>query len=191
MILIITRHGETEGNVAKLNAGPEDPLTPKGKEQAKQLAERLKHQHLDAIYTSPYPRSLQTAEAIAQFHPKIPFYEIHELREMDHGSYRDKPTDKVDWNIMPADVESRTSLFKRSQHVLAQALKDYPQGSVLFVAHNAVNKALIRVIRNLDPEDRSSMPQSNTNLTIFEISDAGSKEILLNETKHLHVNLTR
>ena len=42
MKLIITRHGETEGNVKRILAGTNDTITKKGKEQASKLSKRLK-----------------------------------------------------------------------------------------------------------------------------------------------------
>ncbi len=96
-----------------------------------------------------------------------------------------KRIDAVDWYSMPKDVESRSSLFKRAQQMILKAIKRYPDSTVLFVSHNALNKALIRVLRKWLPEDKTSISQENTAITIFEVSDNKSKELLFNCTKHL------
>jgi broad specificity phosphatase PhoE len=185
MKLIITRHGETKGNVKRILADIDDPLTAKGKEQARKVAERLKDEKIDAIFSSPIIRAKETAQIIAKYHPKSEFIIADELKEMELGSYLNKGFDEVDWDDMPKDVESRTSMFKRGKSIVENAIKKYPNGTVLFVSHNAMNKAIIRYLRKCDPEERKSMPQGNTAITIFEITKKGNEEILFNCMKHL------
>lgn len=65
MRLYLIRHGETIWNEKGLWQGIADvPLNEKGKDQAKKLAERLKR--VDAIYSSPLKRCLETAREIAE-----------------------------------------------------------------------------------------------------------------------------
>ena len=83
MRLILTRHGETEENVAGISQGQLLPgkLTDKGIEQAKKLASRLKDEKVDAIYSSDLARSADTAKIIAKYHSKVKFHLAKELRE--------------------------------------------------------------------------------------------------------------
>jgi broad specificity phosphatase PhoE len=185
MRLLITRHGETEGNVKRILAGVNDPLTKNGIAQAEKLARRLKQVNIAAIYTSPISRAKRTALIIAKYHPKAALHVTKSLEEMHLGSYEEKGFDDVDWKNMPATVESRKSLYARTKKLLAIVMKKHARETVLFVGHNAVNKALLRVLRNLDPDDPSSIPQSNTNLTICTLGKNGCKELLFNCTKHL------
>ena len=65
----ITRHGESESNVARtLNCkiDPKNTLTEKGIEQAKKAAKELKKKDITIIYCSPLQRTKQTAEIIAE-----------------------------------------------------------------------------------------------------------------------------
>lgn len=65
MKLYLIRHGETIWNEKGLWQGITDvPLNEKGREQAKKLANSL--ERVDAIYSSPLKRSLETAEEIAR-----------------------------------------------------------------------------------------------------------------------------
>ncbi|MFA4887357.1 MAG: histidine phosphatase family protein [Candidatus Nanoarchaeia archaeon] len=185
MKLLVTRHGETEGNVKRILAGVKDELTVKGVEQAKKLAKRLKNEKIDAIYSSPILRAKRTTEEIVKYHKNVDFHLVDELREGDLGSYKYKPMDRVDWNNLPSDVENKTSLYRRAKKIVNKAFKKYPKGTVLFVAHNGINKAIIRVIKNLHPEDKISIPQHNTALTVCEINSKGKKIKLFNCTKHL------
>ena len=44
----------------------ETPLTKEGERQAQAIGERLRHVHIERLYSSPYPRALATAEVIGQ-----------------------------------------------------------------------------------------------------------------------------
>jgi broad specificity phosphatase PhoE len=185
MKLIITRHGETEGNVKRVLADISDPLTSKGVKQAEAVSERLKNEKIDAIFSSPIKRAKETAQIIAKHHPNAKFIIVDELKEMELGSYLNKGFDEVDWDLIPDDVENKTSLYKRAKKVIERVLEEFSSGTVLFVAHNAINKAMIRFVRKWHPEDKRSIPQGNTAISIFEISAEDRKEIIFNCTKHL------
>lgn len=185
MKLIITRHGETEGNIKKILADIDDPLTSKGREQAKKVSDRLKNEKIDAIFSSPITRAKETAQIIAKHHQNADFIIVDELKEMELGSYLNKGFEEVDWDLMPEDVESRSSMYRRAKIIIEKVLEKYPNGTVLFVSHNAMNKAIIRFLRKWHPEDRKSIPQGNTAITIFEISEKERKEIIFNCTQHL------
>jgi probable phosphoglycerate mutase len=185
MKLIITRHGRTEGNIKRILADVHDPLAPEGIKQAEAVSERLKDEKIDVIFSSPLIRAKKTAQIIAKHHPGTKFIVVDELREMELGSYTNKCWDDVDWDLMPDDVENRTSLYERGKVIIERVLEEYPTCTVLFVAHNAINKAMIRFLRKWHPEDRQPIPQGNTAITIFEISAEERKEIIFNCTKHV------
>ncbi|MCY3709986.1 MAG: MSMEG_4193 family putative phosphomutase [Caldilineaceae bacterium] len=65
--LFLIRHGENEWTERGALAGrtPSVPLNEKGKEQAQQIAERLKDQPISAVYSSPLLRCLETAQPLA------------------------------------------------------------------------------------------------------------------------------
>ena len=68
--VILVRHGETDWNKARrVQGGNSDTqLNQSGKEQAESLALRLKQEEVQAIYSSPLLRALDTAQAIARHH---------------------------------------------------------------------------------------------------------------------------
>lgn len=185
MKLIITRHGQTEGNIKRILSDVDDELSLKGKEQAKKLSSRLKEEHIDLIVSSPIKRAKETAEQVAKFHPEAKFILADELKEMELGSYLNKGFDEVDWVNIPSDVESRTSMFNRIKILFEKVYLNYSDKTVLFVAHNALNKSLIRFLRSEDSEDRKAIPQDNTAITIFEIKGELKNELVFNSTSHL------
>lgn len=60
------RHGESEANVARVHGSAKYPLTEKGKEQARFIAERCKNLPIQKIVASSMIRAQQTAEVIGE-----------------------------------------------------------------------------------------------------------------------------
>ncbi len=67
--IYLVRHGATELTAEDRFAGSTDvPLSDEGRDQIAELAERLRCDKLDAVYTSPMVRTLETARVIAAPH---------------------------------------------------------------------------------------------------------------------------
>ena len=64
----LVRHGQTEWNKKLTVRGRIDsPLNEDGHREAEAIAEALKDKNIDAIYTSPLMRSIETAQPTAKF----------------------------------------------------------------------------------------------------------------------------
>lgn len=93
LCLLFVRHGETQDNIDKILQGWRDTsLTENGHKDAQTVAEKIKDQHIDAIYYSPLIRMVQTIEPIIKDHPNVPLHEDPDLRgqgmgELEGGSY--------------------------------------------------------------------------------------------------------
>lgn len=91
--LLFVRHGETQDNLDKILQGWRDTsLTENGHTDARTVADKIKDQHLDAIYHSPLIRMVQTIEPIIKDHPDVPTYKDPDLRgqcmgELEGGGY--------------------------------------------------------------------------------------------------------
>ncbi len=81
------RHGESEANVLQVvsNRGMQHPLTGKGREQARALAGSLLPAGIQAIFTSPLLRAVQTAEILAE-RLGVAFQVTDALAEYDCGA---------------------------------------------------------------------------------------------------------
>jgi broad specificity phosphatase PhoE len=187
MRLILVRHGKTEGNEKEILEGPEGKLSKTGKDQIKKLGLRLKSEKIDAIFSSPYRRASDTSEEIAKHHQGIKIIFSDELKEINRGSLWGKRYDDIDPANFPQDMEAEESLIKRSKKILDLAYNKYPRGTVLFSAHNTINKIITSLIINRDyREIKKKNPQSNTGVSIFDFHEDGSRRIILeNCTSHL------
>jgi probable phosphoglycerate mutase len=81
----LTRHGETEWSASGRHTGRTDiPLTPKGEEAARGVAERLKGLAFQAVWSSPSRRAFDTCK-LAGFGERAE--KKADLQEWDYGAY--------------------------------------------------------------------------------------------------------
>jgi phosphoserine phosphatase len=66
MKLYLVRHGESDGNANRIHQDAQVPLSPRGLQEARVLAERLCDVPIDTIISSPFQRALQTATVIGE-----------------------------------------------------------------------------------------------------------------------------
>ncbi len=94
--IILVRHGENEWVKKNRLAGwiPGIHLNEKGRDQAKQVAQRLAVLPIKAIYTSPVERCKETAEYIARLHQKE-IIELDEVGEVKYGKWEGEKIKKL------------------------------------------------------------------------------------------------
>jgi len=195
MKLIITRHGETEENNTGIIQGHQPGhLSEQGVKQARKVAIRLKDESIDCIYSSDLNRAADTAREIAQYHPDVPLEFVKELRERYLGGWQGKTRKELgfgsDINLMgffPKDGETSEELFNRASNFLDTIFSNHHDKTVLSVAHNGINKALIAVITGKGSTDIKSIEHlHHTSVSVFEIKKDKSCSIhIFNCTKHL------
>lgn len=188
MKLILVRHGETIENVNDTILGQgQGTLSEFGIEQAKKLAQRLKNEKIDVIYSSDLKRAKDTAAEVHKFHPNIPIYYSPELRERDFYNFDGQSVSSIDWDNIQDKIESRESMYGRAKKILDEAYLKYPNDTVLFVGHNGINRSMTALIMNKGAEYMKELEHfKNTSVSVFEIrEDKNHKVVLLNSADHL------
>ena len=196
MKLIITRHGETEENVAGILMGHlPGVLSTNGINQAKKLALRLKDEKINFIYSSDLTRASDTAKEIAKYHKNTPIEFTKELREKNLGEFEGKKKSDLGWDnnnfmatsVEPQNGESLENLYLRAKNFLSNTFKKHDKNTILLVAHNGINKAIVSVITKVGIENiKTAENFKNTSLSVFDIDkNKNYKMILFNDTKHL------
>ena len=108
--IYITRHGETQENIAGILQGWLDgTLSEQGRQQSEDLGKRLKKMGLvfDAIYSSDLGRARETAEIIkAQMGYERPVEYCFELRERDNGMLNTKTIKEVNGDISLLEMKA-------------------------------------------------------------------------------------
>ena len=119
-------------------------LNEKGREQARQVAERLSAEPIDAVVASDLRRAIQTAEIIAAPHNLV-VKTTELLRERDWGSFTGRYIPDLRGETWPDDIESEEALLHRALAFLQYITTTYPDKRVVAVGHGIVNKAILAV----------------------------------------------
>lgn len=155
--IIFEAHATSLDNENHLSSGHFDiSLSPLGEKQAKELGERYKDQHFDAIFVSDLQRSFKTAEIA--FGDKFPIIRDKRLRECDYGDLTRHPSDEVE----PQKVnhikepfpngESYEDCLKRMKDFLDELKQKYDDRhkNVLIIGHRATQYGLDYWINGID-----------------------------------------
>jgi len=196
--LILARHGETVWNVEKIYRGRADVnLDEVGVKQAGLLGKYLSNWELEAIYSSPLRRAIDTANIIARYQ-KIGIQIAEGLIDFDYGEWQSLseqtaknlyPALHDEWHNNPHKVrmpggESLEDVKKRAIKVVNAVLSEY-QGSVLLVSHRVVNKVLICSLLGLGNSYFWNIKQDVSGITIFNYVDGRFVLTRHNDTSHL------
>ena len=175
--LILVRHGETEGNVAKKldTALPGAPLTERGIAQAKTLGERLRGTDIAVLAASKALRAKQTAEilAAATGHDVEIVDGVHEAQAGDLEDRTDEEAHKAfrdvfhAWHIgdLSAKVpggESGTDVLDRYLPTVARLRSRLADGDVVLVSHGAAIRLVGRHLGQVPGEFASRNHLDNT-----------------------------
>lgn len=163
MKLFLVRHGETAWNQQRRvqGGGSDIPLTPRGQEQARRVAQALQGEGIEALYSSPLSRARSTAQAIAEA-LSLPVTVMEEFEEMDTGDLdgltfeslpRDHPDFWQEWRLGTGSLrwpggESLEEMGERTWRGVLRLQEKHPQGTVAVVAHTfTVLTILLQALR--------------------------------------------
>ena len=158
--IYIVRHGQSEANDPD-RYGLDTNLTEKGKQQAKAIAQRLKHHHFDAIYSSPLIRAKETAETIAAEH-NLAVVTKEKLKERYSGVIEGRKVAEVDEELrdvlkqrheLPYEQwkkitiaegrETDEQIMGRFITALREIAVDHPNQTVLIGSHKGLMRTLL------------------------------------------------
>lgn len=199
--ILLVRHGETEWNRLHRFQGRSDvPLNPKGNNQARALGLALKNETIDAIYSSPLKRALETACHIAQFHPSIPLIKESGLIEMDLGDFegmeaqqwkKEHPDFRKAWEKNPSTLfmpqgESLNDVQQRAVKTLLRISESCaPESTIVICSHNFVIASLLCFASQTPLDHFRKLRQDTAALNILYLDGTDCQIEKVNERTHL------
>lgn len=200
MRMIIVRHGESEWNRIHRYQGQLDaPLSELGLRQAEALAERLRNETIDHIYTSPLQRAAHTARAIAHHHPDVPVTNADALLEIHHGEWQGKYAEEIvaqyaeglrEWREHPTRSqmpggESFSNILKRSLDFRDEAYARHNEQTILVSTHDVVVKILVADALGMDMDRINRIWVTNASISVIEYGEDLPYLVSLSEACHL------
>ena len=199
--VILARHGETEWNKKHLLQGSrsDTPLNQTGMQQAQALAERLKDEQINAIYSSPLQRAMYTARVIAQNHG-LEVIPLPLLREIDMGEMEGVPSANLKMHFVEfigqaeADQqpitlpggESLGDVQRRAWKAIESAAAQHSAGTIVAVTHYFVIVALVCQVLNLPLPQSIHLRLNPGTITTFTRESNNSVHLdLFNEGCHI------
>jgi alpha-ribazole phosphatase/probable phosphoglycerate mutase len=157
LTIIFEAHGTTFDNEAHLSSGHNDvALSPLGEQQSREMGERYKDDHFDAIFCSDLQRAYKSAEIA--FGDKWPIIKDARLRECDYGDFTQHPSAEVDIE-KPQRIhtpfpngESYEQTTARMKSFLDDLKKDYDGKRVMIIGHRATQYGLDNLINSVSLE---------------------------------------
>jgi broad specificity phosphatase PhoE len=190
MTILLVRHGETDGNAARILQRPDMPLNERGIRQAERLALRLVALGFVHILCSDLLRARMTAAPLAA-RCGIAIEESPLLQERNFGDLRGMPyaalaEDPFGPDVAPPNGEDWPTFHARVADAFAfiASRRRSVNGTLVVITHGLVCRALVE--RHALLLEGVIVPErfDNTSITVLH-EDAPHGVSLINCTRHL------
>ena len=198
--VILVRHGETDWNRSRrIQGGKSDTqLNSEGWQGAESLAQRLKSEEIQAIYSSPLQRARDTAQPIARYH-QIKIELEPSLKEIDVGELEGVSIAEVGKRLsqlltihsqddtlpkMPGG-ESLAEVQQRAWSAMQRLVDRHPDGTFIVVSHYFTILTIICAVLNLPLSQIIRLRLEASSISIIIFDEQAPRLTLFNDTCHL------
>lgn len=196
--LLLIRHAENDFVRSGKLAGwtPDIHLNDEGKRQAEALGQRLAAAKLQAVYSSPLERAVETAQAIAQHHSGLDFHIEEDIGEAHYGQWTGRPLRQLArtrlWQIVqrcPSQArfpegESIREMQVRAVGAIERIIERHSTGEVVVVSHADVIKAVVAYYAGMPLDMFQRIVIAPASISIIGVQKMGVSIIRLNDTSH-------
>jgi len=198
-LIYLARHAATPANQQQImqGQGVDMDLSDLGREQARRLGRFLSNRRIDAVYSSPLRRALETAHAVAAHHG-LDIATTPELREVDVGRWEGRARDWIVAHDAAAyesflaaphvagypDGEKYSDVLQRARPALLRIAERHPGGSVAVIAHSVVNRTLLADVIGISDSFVPSLRQDNACLNVLRWNGSAMQLVQFNASLH-------
>jgi broad specificity phosphatase PhoE len=198
--VILIRHGQTSWNQSRrIQGGNNDTvLDEEGKRQCRCLAERLKKENINAVYSSPMNRAMGTAQWIAESH-NLDVIEEPAFREMNCGSLEGAETGDIGSRLQKLVMggsedellfkscggESCDQLQIRAWTAILDKVEKHQEGTIVVVSHYFVLASILCAAVGIPATQLGRFRMGVTSICIVSFDSYGPFLSLFNDHCHL------
>jgi probable phosphomutase (TIGR03848 family) len=197
--LLLIRHAVNDFVKTGRLAGwtPAVHLNALGKAQAAALGERLAKTHIDAIYSSPLERTLETAQAVAEHHPHLAVQALAEIGEVRYGDWQGGELSKLSGRKMWRTVqlyptrarfpngEAMRDSQLRAVNAIEQLVEAHPRQRLAVVSHSDIIKMILAHYLGVHLDLFQRLEISPASLSVLHLGVGRPTIALMNETHYL------
>ena len=195
--VLLIRHGENEWTQSHKLAGrtPGVHLNKHGQKQAKALGKRLAKMKLTAIYASPLERTMETAQAIANYH-NVAVKKTPGLLEVDYGDWTGQAikelAKKKEWAVVqqyPTGAafpggESMQAMQARMVAQINALAAGHAGETIAVVGHADLIKAAVAHYLGVHFDMFQRIIIGTASVTAIIFSPLGPRVLTVNDTSH-------
>lgn len=198
--LFLVRHGATQLTAEDRFSGAAGvDLSSEGRAQATRLADRLAGESIQAVYTSPLGRTVETATLLARPH-RLTIVHRDGLREISHGRWEGltraevearHPQEYESWEtdpftFAPEGGESGLAVLARALPVVREIVLAHEGQQVVVVSHKATLRLVLSSLLGFDARGyRDRLDQSPACLNVVDFrGPARARLMLFNDVSH-------
>jgi broad specificity phosphatase PhoE len=197
--VFLVRHGQTEWNAQLLFRGRKDiPLNERGRGEARAIAEALSDRSIDAVYTSPLTRAVETARPIATVF-ELEVQTVQGLIDISYGAWegltheearKRYPDQYNQWDKRPDLVsfprgETLDAVKERSFGTFKDIVHGNANKAIAIISHRVVNKVLLCAVLGLSNAHFWEIRQDTGCINIVECRPDRFVLSVMNDTCHL------
>jgi phosphoserine phosphatase len=200
--LVLVRHGQTAWNQGageeRFRGRTDLPLDSIGQAQADALTDRLRHEPISAIYSSPLRRTRQTVTPLASI-LGLALEPTPGLLDIDYGRFQGMsqreaaaayPEQYQLWLSRPSQVrfpdgEGLGDVQARLQSLLDRIIEAHPNQTVVLAGHQIVNKVLACTLLGVDLDQLWRLRQDTASINVYQWAENGWQVLRLNDTCYL------
>lgn len=196
----LVRHGATDVTAEDRFAGASGvELSDEGRWQAARLGERLRHEGMTALYSSPLSRTVETARIVAGA-CALEIETRDGLREIGHGHWEGLtrreveeryPDEYAAWEedpftFAPEEGESGVAVLARALPVVREIVTRHQGQRVVVVSHKATIRLVLSSLLGFDPRGyRDRLDQAPAAMNVLDFRDAVRVRLMLfNDISH-------
>ena len=200
--LYLIRHGATENNLSRppllQGSGANPELSAEGLAQAERTAVHLSRTSIQAVYSSPLKRAIQTGTPIAQTHA-LPCRSIPELKEANVGDWQDRHWAEIEKSEPEsyknfirdpathpyAGGESFGDVAHRVIPVFQQLVESHPGDTIVVIGHNVVNRVFLAHVAHIPLSKSREIRQANCGINLIKYHKKTLQLVTMNAMFHL------
>jgi probable phosphomutase (TIGR03848 family) len=176
---------------------PEVHLNDEGKAQAAALGLRLATTRIDAIYSSPLERTVETANAILEHHPELQLQLLDDIGEVRYGTWQGQELGKLSqrkmWRVIQftpsrarfPNGEAMRDSQMRAVNALEMLAERHPGQHIAVVSHSDIIKMIMAHYLGMHLDLFQRIEISPASLTIIGLGFGRPTIVQMNETSYL------